>query len=157
MKSICSIILLLSVGIHYSDAAACLRIPPALDRMLRGIDITTLDLMPSELTKSNGFNHPIMEFTCDTARKWSHPSDPSILYDVPDQVETINSLPGGVVDYKNSLYHNNEDIKKSMSVNLGIEPVSGMFSLSGSYAKGQQMILENVNSIAEQSAYVSGY
>jgi len=125
--------------------------------MLRGIDITTLDLMPSELTKSNGFNHPVMEFTCNTARKWSHPADPSILYDVPDQVETINSLPGGVVDYKNSLYHNNEDIKKSMSVNLGIEPVSGMFSLSGSYAKGQQMILENVNSIAEQSAYVSGY
>jgi hypothetical protein len=133
MKSICVTVLLLLIAIRYSDATACQRLPPQLERLIRGIDITELDLIPTELTHANGFNHPIMEFTCNNVRKWSNPSDPSILYDVPDQVETINSLPGGILDFKSHLYKNHEDVKKMMSVNVGLGYTPGFFSVSGSY------------------------
>jgi hypothetical protein len=157
MKSICVTVLLLLIAIRYSDATVCQRLPPQLKRLIRGIDITELDLIPTKLTHANGFNHPIMEFTCNKVRKWPNPSDPSILYDVPDQVETINSLPGGILDFESNLYKNHEEVKNTMSANVGLGYTPGFFSVSGSYRQSQKAILKNVNTVTTLFAYTSAY
>jgi hypothetical protein len=151
-SSVLKVICLLTYIELSKSSDVCENLPPGLQRMTRGIDITTLDLFPADLAQSNGFQRNLFALTCNKARKWTHPFDKTLVFDIPDQIETINTLPGGVMNTKTTIYENVNDYKKSMSVNvgLGVNTVAyGAYSASGSYKKAQEDLSNSTKSIAQ--------
>lgn len=43
----------------------CTNIPPFLNRLRDGVDITKLDLLPIDASGNDGFRYPVMDFTCN--------------------------------------------------------------------------------------------
>ena len=92
-------------------------------------------------------------FNCQ-GKKWKHPFDPNLVFDVPDQIDTINTLPGGVLNTKTSLIETTDDYKKSMSVDVGLDVNTveyGAYSASGSYKKAQENLVNTTKSIVQVS------
>jgi len=75
----------------------CGNIPPGIAKLSRGVDITTLDLLPLDNSEANGFGRTLFSFTCDKGKRWVNPFNTALSYDVPDQVETINTIPGKTI------------------------------------------------------------
>lgn len=68
---------------YAESAGECSNPPPGVRQMVRGIDITKLDLVPLEIIGSNGFMSPVINFTCSD-RTWRSPT--GAVYQLPDQV-----------------------------------------------------------------------
>jgi hypothetical protein len=49
--------------IQTSYSIGCSSLPPGLDKLSHGIDITKFDLLPTDFTKSNGFARNIFDIT----------------------------------------------------------------------------------------------
>ncbi|CAG2110919.1 unnamed protein product [Medioppia subpectinata] len=146
----------------------CLNFPSGIQRMVRGIDVTKLDLSPADLAQSNGFQRALVSLTCKQGKKWQHPYDPSLVFDIPDQVDTINTLPGGVdtintlpggvINTKASIIETSDDYKKSKAFDLGLDANTvayGAYAISGGYKKAQEELVNSTKSIVEVSAFVS--
>lgn len=52
------------------EKSSCDDIVPGLNKLSRGIDITTVDLVPTDLSGSHGYKQPVIDFTCDDQKKW---------------------------------------------------------------------------------------
>ncbi|CAG2122933.1 unnamed protein product, partial [Medioppia subpectinata] len=86
------------------------------------------------------------------------PYDPSLVFDIPDQVDTINTLPGGVINTKASIIETSDDYKKSKAFDLGLDANTvayGAYAISGGYKKAQEELVNSTKSIVEVSAFVS--
>ncbi|CAG2167414.1 unnamed protein product, partial [Oppiella nova] len=140
------------------SADQCLNFPSGIQRMVRGIDVTKLDLSPQDLAQSNGFQRALVSLTCTQGKKWQHPFDPTLVFDIPDQVDTINTLPGGVLNTKATLIETTEDFKKSKGFDLGLDVNTvayGAYGVSGSFKQAQEDLVNSTKSIVEVSAFVS--
>ncbi|CAG5124603.1 unnamed protein product [Candidula unifasciata] len=136
------------VSDHHTVRAECTNPPPGVSRMIRGVDITKLDIVPLQILGSNGFKSPVLNFTCSGGRRWRNPR--GIEYQLPDQVWQMTSIPGGWVSADVSLYKTYEDVRRSMNSEVGIRGSLWKFSFSASrnYMKLQ-------NTISNSSRYVS--
>ena len=132
---------------------------PGIEKMARGIDITELDLFPTNLLQANGFRKTIMELTCDSQRTWKHPADTQgVEYKLPDQVAGINTNPAGVLDTKVEISGDTTEIKKSWSVKVGLSVDTGSYgaySASSGYKDVQENVYKNNRSVAEVSIFFS--
>ncbi len=138
------------------SATPCSLIPPGLDRVSHGVDATTFDLFPPDLTEANGFVHTVFDFTCDQKKKWTNPYTNQV-YDLPDQVESIVKESGGQMDKKTDFHLTYQEYTHSKGSKCGIPGIPGIFSFSKSSAS----IMENINAkervLTEVSAHVSAY
>lgn len=135
-----------------SASKACEQLPPGLERMSRGVDITSLDLFPSDLSLSSGFRQSLFEFTCDTGAKWTHPSIANLQFPVPDQISAVNTIPGGALNNKLTIHKDLSSYKKSLSVQAGLDVNTlayGDYSLSVGYKTVQEQILSANTTIAD--------
>src|SRR5690242_19478983 len=79
-------------------------LPPGLAQLSRGVDIVTLDLMPVDpRVINNGFQQRVLDFTCTLGKKWTFPFDQTLSFDIPDQIDIFNALPGGILDTKDNV------------------------------------------------------
>ncbi len=133
----------------------CAQLPPGLERMSRGVDITSLDLFPTDLSLASGFRQSLFDFTCDSGATWSHPSQSGFSFAVPDQVAAVNTLPGGALNDKLTVHKQLNSYKKALSVQVGLDVntvVYGDYSLSVGYKNAQEQILESNATIYDVSA-----
>ncbi len=133
----------------------CRTLPPGLDRLSHGIDITKFDLLPTDFTKSNGFARNIFDFTCNKSKKWTNLFIPTLVYDLPDQIESITHFPGGILDTEFDNYSSYQDIKNTQSSKVGLKFLGGMFGFSGTSTKSMEKIIANQRSLLSVSAHVS--
>ncbi|XP_054155407.1 perivitellin-2 67 kDa subunit-like [Oppia nitens] len=76
---------------------------------------------------------------------------------MPDQIEIINSLPGGLLDAKLRKYRDYEEIKKSMANDAGVDLLNGMFSASYNYRRQQHTITNLSKFTAEIYGHFSSH
>lgn len=128
----------------------CTQLPPGLERMSRGVDITSLDLFPTDLSLASGYRQSLFDFTCDSGATWSHPSQAGLSFPVPDQVAAVNTVPGGALNDKLTVHKQVDSYKKQLSVQVGLDVntvVYGDYSLSFGYKNAQEQILESNTTI----------
>ncbi|XP_054155403.1 perivitellin-2 67 kDa subunit-like [Oppia nitens] len=90
-----NIVLLVTTSVHKSSSSQCSNLAPGVNRLRRGIDITKLSFLPSDNTNDgNGFKRSVIDFTCLSNKLWSKTDGQ--VYQTPDQIEIIDSLPGGL-------------------------------------------------------------
>ena len=67
MTFVVATILLLFLRITTSDAdnTLCENLPPGLDRLALGVDISCLEYEPSDFTKPDGYRGKVIDFTCN--------------------------------------------------------------------------------------------
>ena len=113
--------------------------------LLPALKVNTSKMITLIITK-------IQTYFSNLGRKWKHPFDSSLVFDIPDQIDTINTLPGGVLNTKTTLIETVDDYKKSMSVDMGLDVNTvayGAYSASGSYKKAQENLINSTKSIVE--------
>ncbi|CAM6031723.1 unnamed protein product [Sphagnum compactum] len=98
-------------------AAPCASLPPGLEKLRHGIDLVTFDMFPEDVTAEPGLAGTIFDFTCDEKKKWANPAIPANQYDLPDQIESITHLPGGIMDSRAIVMSSYNDRQKSHSNN----------------------------------------
>ncbi|BFZ00947.1 hypothetical protein BsWGS_03986 [Bradybaena similaris] len=135
--------------------AECSNPPPGVNTMVRGVDITKLDIVPLQIIGSNGFMSPVLNFTCDGGRKWKNPA--GVEYQLPDQVWQITNVPGGWLSADVSLYKTYEDVRRSMNSEVGIDGSIWKFSFSASrsYMKLQNTITNTSRYVSDIAAFES--
>ena len=67
----------------FSGDVECSNTPPGVRKMVKGVDITTLDLVPLDLTSVDGYKSPIINFTCNRGQVIKMGQ---VKYQKPDQV-----------------------------------------------------------------------
>ncbi len=81
-------------------ATPCASLPPGIEKLRHGIDLVSFDMFPEDVTTEPGLAGAIFDFTCDEKKKWANPAIPATQYDLPDQIESITALPGGILNHK---------------------------------------------------------
>lgn len=125
---------------------------PGIEKMARGVDITQLDLTPSDLTLDNGYKRTIVSFTCDGALKWT--TSDGTAYERPDQIAGANVQPAGQLRTSVDFSGDSEEYKRSRSLKVGLEVDTVKY---GAYSAsiGLQDVMENLykhnKSVAEVS------
>lgn len=158
MKISLTCALLLVVSLAEGASKPCAHILPGLERMSRGIDITRLDLFPSDLSVDIGLEQVLFDFTCDNAITWSHPTVKDFKFPLPDQIATVNTIPGGALNHKVTFHQDVQELKKTLGVHVGLDANTiqyGDYSLSVGYKRAQEQLLEHNETIVEVAAYVS--
>ncbi|XP_054155501.1 perivitellin-2 67 kDa subunit-like [Oppia nitens] len=136
----------------------CNSFPSGIQQLVRGIDVSKLDMFPTDLAQTGGFQRSVVSLTCNEGKKWTHPYDKSIVFDIPDQVSAVNTIPGGVVNTKTAFIESTEDFKQTSAVDVGLDINTiqyGAYSLSSGYKKAQENLINSTKSMLEVSAYVS--
>ena len=67
-----------------SGDVQCNTAPPGVVKIFKGVDITSLDLLPTDFTADDGFKSPVLNFTCNQQNKVYVRGDQR--YQIPDQV-----------------------------------------------------------------------
>ncbi|KAI2806882.1 hypothetical protein BLOT_008841 [Blomia tropicalis] len=141
-----------------NETGFCSLLLPGLARMSKGIDVTSLDLFPSDIAQPGGFRQSIFEFTCKEGKTWKHPSFSNREYSWPDQVQSVTRIPAGSLSISTNFDENIDEVKKSMAAKVDLEVNAGTFgSFSGStsYKEAKGHMLKTDKSVAETSATVS--
>ncbi|CAL1530299.1 unnamed protein product [Lymnaea stagnalis] len=134
---------------HGTDAEVhCSNPPPGIQKMTRGVDITKLDLVPVDVIGTNGFKSPIINFSCSRNRTWRSPDGQD--YQLPDQIWQMTTVPGGWLSAETKLYKNYNDVRRSMTTEVGGEGAIWKFAFSGSHSYKKMQ-----NAITNTSRYVS--
>ena len=124
---------------------------PGIERMALGIDITKLDLFPTNFHQTNGFMKPVLDFTYKNNSKWVDPSNDQVYYK-PDQVNAFNPLPSGNLEAKSQVSGDSQTYKDSMDakVGLSVDTVEyGKYSASVSYKDVQEQVFKYDGSVSE--------
>lgn len=121
--------------------------------MSRGVDITRLELLPSDIRQTNGFKASLFEFTCNLNRTWKHPTMERTAYALPDQISAINSMPAGALNVKSHFHSSLREVKGSLGASVGIDANFhfGSFSASASYKEARENIMKSNKSVVEVS------
>lgn len=138
--------MLLGVLILLLYFRSCKNLVPGLEKISSGVDVSTLDILPVTTQFDKGFGRSILSYTCANNKKWKDPFS-NRIYNLPDQISSINELPGSIFEAKSSYNMDFESIKQSMAVDVGIEFLPGMFSASSSYQR-------SLYSMTNQSRYI---
>ena len=157
MKFLITTFLFLHASLALAASKPCENLLPGVERMSRGVDITTLDLFPTDLSLSSGFRQSLFDFTCDSASKWTHPSIANFQFPIPDQIAAVNTVPGGALNDKLTIHRDLNTYKKTLSVQVGLDANTiayGDYSLSVGFKKIQEEILSSNQSIADVSLFV---
>ncbi|XP_059157990.1 perivitellin-2 67 kDa subunit-like [Physella acuta] len=149
------IVTVLTVMVGLAQAANCQNLPPGLSKIVQGVDISKLDLLPLDNTGDNGILKPIFDFTCSKGNKWTNSK--GVVYDLPDQIVHIDTLPGGSFTSRIAYYKDYKELKNEMSTNVGLDAMTAMFafSLSASYKKLKHAIDNSSTQTSEASAFLS--
>ncbi|XP_059143534.1 perivitellin-2 67 kDa subunit-like [Physella acuta] len=147
--------LLLAVAGSLTDAKPCTNLPPGLSKMNRGVDCSKLDLLPIDVVGNDGVMSPIIPFTCDLGKQYK--SVKGIVYELPDQVWQMTSVPGGWLSSDAHTYSSYSAIRNSMGSSVGLEVDTGKYSFSASvsYKKLQNSITNTSRYISEVTAFSS--
>lgn len=141
-----------SVTTTTSASQRCRNAYPGLALMARGVDITRLDLYPTDLSSSfSGFGRTLFEFTCSSTSTWSHHSS-ELSFDVPDQIAGLNSLPSGGLLVRSDVQQSLRQFKNWLAVHVGVETgaaLFGAFSGTASYREVQEVMLRENQSLVE--------
>ncbi|KAK7003424.1 perivitellin-2 67 kDa subunit [Biomphalaria glabrata] len=149
-----TLVVLSIVQVKKIDASGqCSNLPPGIQKMVMGVDITRLDLVPLDVVGSYGFVGPILQFTCDENNTWKSPE--GIVYELPDQIWHMSSRPGGWLSASVNLYKSYEDVRSAMATEVGGEGVIWKFAFSASktYTKMQNAITNSSRSDNEVQTY----
>ncbi len=76
---------------------ACGALPPGFDKLSHGIDFAKFEIFLEGITTEAWFAGISFDFTCDQIKTWTNPA---LKYDLPDQIESITALPGGILNHK---------------------------------------------------------
>ena len=71
MKFLPLLVILLSAAAVTTSGEQCRNLVPGLKQLMRGVDVTTLDLLPMDFVGSHGYKKPLFEFSCDGGKKFS--------------------------------------------------------------------------------------
>ncbi|KAK0049078.1 perivitellin-2 67 kDa subunit [Biomphalaria pfeifferi] len=149
-----TLVVLSIVQVQKTDASGqCSNLPPGIRKMVMGVDITRLDLVPLDVVGSSGFVGPILQFTCDKNNTWKSPE--GFVYELPDQIWHMSSRPGGWLSASVSLYKSYEDVRSAMATEVGGEGVIWKFAFSAikTYKKMQNAITNSSRSDNEVQTY----
>ncbi|XP_059172761.1 perivitellin-2 67 kDa subunit-like [Physella acuta] len=142
------ILLLLAVIASQTAAKHCTHLPPGLSKMVRGVDVSKLDMLPIDIVGDDGVMSPIIPFTCDQGKQYK--SVKGTLYELPDQVWQMTSVPGGWLSSDAHTYSSYSEVRNSMSNSVGLEADTGKYSFSASFSYKKMQ-----NSITNSSRYIS--
>lgn len=120
--------------------------------MARGIDITSLDLFPSDISLLSGFRQSVFEFTCNSNQTWKHPTIKNFQFPIPDQVASINTVPGGEMNHKVTFHSDAQSYKDSLDLHVGLDAKTeayGNYAFSVGYKKVKQEMIAFNKTIAE--------
>jgi len=132
----------------------CRRPPSGLGRMIRGIDAAYLDLLPLETNTDMGYRAPIFDYTCNEGKKVFLANKE---YDLPDQVNGAESVPGGIQSTKIEVFRKLDQVINSMKLSVGIGDALGLFMLSPSLKFAHGTLTNTSRYIEEVSAHVSSF
>lgn len=128
---------------------------PGLLKMARGVDVTSLDVTPLDLTGEHGFKHPIVQYTCTEGK--TRIVD-GVTYELPDQVWTVSQIPGGSLSSGVEILKTSKEVRSSMAseVGGGLQLSKFAFSASTSYKRMQHTVTNTSRYIEYVSAFFSG-
>jgi len=138
----------------FSTNTLCRRPPSGLGRMIRGIDAAYLDLLPLGTNTDMGFRSPIFDYTCNEGKKVFLDNKE---YDLPDQVNGAESVPGGIQSTKIEVFRKLDQVINSMKLSVGIGDALGLFMLSPSLNFAHSTLTNTSRYIEEVSAHVSSF
>ncbi|KAK6975583.1 perivitellin-2 67 kDa subunit [Biomphalaria glabrata] len=152
MSTSTALVFLVLVQTFWTPSAAvtlCSNPPPGIQKMFRGVDIIKLDLIPLNIG-SNGFKGPVLNFTCEEQKTWTTSGD--VKYQLPDQVWHLTSLPGGWLSANANLYKSYEEVRTSMTRDVGGEGSiwKFAFSASASFKEMQNTITNTLSSLQQE-------
>lgn len=110
--------------------------------MARGVDVTSLDLVPMDASNSDdGYRGLLIKYTC---RKDLTRTLANVKYNQPDQISVVSEIPAGSMDSSVSVVKTANDARNSLSVNAGVDAATPKvaFSASFSYEKMQSTLLQ---------------
>jgi len=138
-----------------SYSGPCAQLPPGLDRLSHGIDVTRFDLFPPDFTGDNGYGKTIFDFTCTKGKKWQNPYTNQI-FDQPDQIESIVNLPGGVMEYESEVSITYQERASARGKKCGLN-ILGIFSFGRSHRKSMEQITAHEKVLTSCHSHVSAY
>ena len=60
--------------LEWTLAQECSGVPPhGLDKLRKGVDITTLDVLPLDVGAQKGFRGNVIDYVCTNKRSWTNP------------------------------------------------------------------------------------
>ncbi|XP_075265079.1 perivitellin-2 67 kDa subunit-like [Convolutriloba macropyga] len=122
--------------------------------MTLGVDLTSVDFEPFDMSEPDGFRTPVIEFTCDKGKTWRNPFN-NITYQMPDQVWSIVNKPGSFKEVETKVYENIIDIKTERTIKAKVKKYWGLFSASASYKKLFNLMMKNQKVITETEIFAS--
>ena len=135
-------------GLHLES---CSNVPPGINRMSLGIDITELDLRSNDQTSTNGFKDPVFQWNCSKGDMWVNHDGQS--YQKPDQIGLINSLSSGTESSIKNLMKTRRDVQLNLKTSAGVDVFfKGMFSSSASYNLMASAITDRHDRVSEVGA-----
>ncbi|XP_059159764.1 perivitellin-2 67 kDa subunit-like [Physella acuta] len=137
------------------EAKACTSLPPGLLRLVKGADLARLDLLPLEPKSDSGLVSQVLALTCDDENQWK--SAKGKVYDLPDQVWQITSVPGGYMSSEVTTLTTTTQVRDSLSASVGVEGESGQFAFSTSVSFNlMQSSITNSSSVLSVVTAFSG-
>nr|KAG5689273.1 hypothetical protein BaRGS_005281 [Batillaria attramentaria] len=123
--------------------------------MARGVDVTTLDMTPEDLSGDHGYKYPVIQLTCAQGKTRTISGT---LYELPDQIWTLSQIPGGLLSSVVEIFKTSKDIRRSMSSDVGggLQLTTFGFSASSSYKRMQHTVANTSSYIEHVSAFFSG-
>ncbi|XP_005112978.1 perivitellin-2 67 kDa subunit [Aplysia californica] len=128
---------------------------PGVRKMVTGVDITELDLVPLDFRGSRGIRSPVINFTCNRDRSWI--SETGVPFQLPDQVWHTSSVPGGWISSYVQIYKTSSEVRRNLQQSVGGESSIWKFSFSASrsYTMMQDTITNESRYISDVSAFES--
>jgi hypothetical protein len=137
----------------------CGQLPPGIEKMLRGIDVVMFEMFPEDITTEAGFAGNIFDFTCIEKKTWTNPGNTALKYDLPDQVESITNIPGGLLNHKVVVANSYHELLKITDNHIEVGGTFGNFipKLSADAKKRMQKIIAGNRTLLRVTGHVSAY
>jgi len=138
--------------------AFCANIPPGMDKLKKGLDIATLDLLPKEAEGADmGYKRNVYDYTCEEGKTVKIGNDE---YDLPDQIWDIARFPRGVMVENALIIKTSHEVKNSLALNVGMQlegaaTEKGMFEGSASFDQMTSTLTQKNSNIEEVKTFVS--
>lgn len=132
---------------------------PGLAKLAYSVDITELDLFPTDFFQRDGFKKPIIKLTCINNRKFRNTYNNEV-YSIPDQILGVFMTPSGKSRGEAKIYNTVSDIQESLAIEVGLDvtvPLYGSFSSSNTYKRIEQTLNSQDEFISSISASVAGF
>jgi len=135
---------------------SCNHLIPGMKSFQAGVDGAKMDLLILEKAyDDNGFKNPVVYFTCHEGKKTKiPPRTGEKIYDEPDQIDGVRTIPGGELTNKATIMKSRSDVSRFIAVNGGFGDTMGLFKLSASYSKMTSMVDEHEKAVASSSEVV---